>query len=182
MGIERSREELQNADLVLLVLDRSERLQPLDRQLIATTQGALLIANKSDLPPAWAAADVNPGDLELLTVSAERGDGIDSLVAAIALKLVPDLPIPGAAVPFRGAQVEALSKARGALLAGEWAVAVLRAQCHDRRIIQDDRAARLAIGSVSSRVFPGICVRQRPSSAGGCGIRLTSGPVSASGL
>ena len=56
LGIERSRREQHQADLVLLVLDRSEPLQAIDRELIATTQGALLVANKSDLPPAWAAA------------------------------------------------------------------------------------------------------------------------------
>jgi len=125
MGIERSRAELQKADLVLLVLDRSESLRPFDRQLIATTQRALLIANKSDLPPAWVAGDAGLGAAEVVTVSAERGDGMDSLVAAIALELVPDPPVPGAAVPFRGAQVDALSKAHGDLLAGEWAAAAL---------------------------------------------------------
>ncbi len=125
MGIERSRAELQKADLVLLVLDRSESLRPFDRQLIATTRRALLIANKSDLPPAWVAGDAGLGAAEVVTVSAERGDGMDSLVSAIALELVPDPPAPGGAVPFRGTQVDALRKAHGALLAGEWAAATV---------------------------------------------------------
>ena len=42
---------------MLLVLDRSESLRPIDRQLIATTSDALVVANKSDLPPAWVAGD-----------------------------------------------------------------------------------------------------------------------------
>ena len=41
------REELEAADLVLLVLDRSESLRPIDRQLIATIAGAPVVANKS---------------------------------------------------------------------------------------------------------------------------------------
>jgi tRNA modification GTPase len=125
MGIERSREELQKADLVVLVLDRSESLRPIDRQLIATTQGALLIANKSDLPPAWDAEAADVGTAELVTVSATRGDGLDSLVAAIVHRLVPDPPIPGAGVPFRAAQFDALTRAHGALLAREWVTAEL---------------------------------------------------------
>jgi tRNA modification GTPase len=126
MGIERSRQELQMADLVSLVLDRSEGLRPFDRQLIATTKGALLVANKSDLPSAWVAADAGLGGHEVVTVSAERGDGMESLVAAIIERLVPNPPYPGEPVPFRHAQVDALVKARGDLLDGERSAAVFR--------------------------------------------------------
>ena len=41
LGIERAKEELRTADLVLLVLDRSEYLRPIDVQLIATTAALL---------------------------------------------------------------------------------------------------------------------------------------------
>ena len=58
LGIERTRQELGTADLVLLVLDRSESLRPIDRQLIAANEGALVIANKCDLPAAWQVDDV----------------------------------------------------------------------------------------------------------------------------
>ena len=126
LGIERSRQELKKADLVLLVLDRSESLRPSDRQLIATTHGALLIANKSDLPPAWMAGDAGLGAEDVLMVSAERRDGIDSLEAAIVERLVGDPPSPGEPIPFRGAHVDALLKARGDLVRCDWAAAVSR--------------------------------------------------------
>jgi len=122
-GIERSRREQRQADLVLLVLDRSEPLLAIDRELIEATPGALLVANKSDLPPAWAAGDAALDPHSVATVSAERGDGISALIAAIALRLVPDPPPPGGAVPFRGAQVDVLTQARACLLANDRAAA-----------------------------------------------------------
>jgi tRNA modification GTPase len=119
LGIERSRREQGDADLVLLVLDRSEPLQEVDRELIATTDGALFVANKSDLPTAWSADDANLDPQSIVTISAQRGDGISSLIAAIVAKLVPDPPGPGEAVPFRQAQRDELARARSFLLAGD---------------------------------------------------------------
>jgi len=126
LGIERSREELRKADLVLLVLDRSESLRPFDRELIATTRRALLIANKSDLRPAWVAGEGGLGTDAVETVSAERGDGMDQLVVAIVKRLVPDPPLPGSAVPFLDDHIEALAGARCALLDGDQAAAAVR--------------------------------------------------------
>jgi tRNA modification GTPase len=126
MGIERSAQELQQADLVLLVLDRSESLRPFDRQLIATIERRLVIANKADLPPAWSAGDAGLDAEEVVTVSAERGSGLDKLINTIVGRLVPNPPIPGVSVPFRGAHIEALIKARGELLNGDPAAASSR--------------------------------------------------------
>ena len=86
------------ADLVVLVLDRSGPFTEDDRRWIASYPDALLVANKSDLPPAW---DPEGLGLDVATVSAERGDGIEALASAIARRLVPDPPAPGSGVPFR---------------------------------------------------------------------------------
>jgi tRNA modification GTPase len=123
LGIERSRRRQRDADLVLLVLDRSQPLEQIDHELIATSGGALLVANKSDLPPAWSAADVNLDPRAIVTISAERGLGISSLIAAITALLVPTPPRPGDGVPFREAQLEPLSRARSLLEAGLHAAA-----------------------------------------------------------
>jgi tRNA modification GTPase len=117
LGVERSREELARADLVVIVLDRSESLQPIDRQLIAATARALVVANKSDLPAYWQVDGAGLGVLAVVTISAERGDGLDELVAAISKRLVPDPPPPGQAVPFRRVQLELLEKIRDDLSA-----------------------------------------------------------------
>ena len=118
LGIERAGRELDAADLVLLVLDRSESLKPIDRQLIATITNALLVANKADLEPAWKAGDIGPRTTPPVTVSAERGDGTDALVESMIERMVPAAPSAGEAVPFRAAHVEILARARDELRAG----------------------------------------------------------------
>jgi tRNA modification GTPase len=123
LGIERSRREQHHADLVLLVLDRSEPLSKFDRELIETTKGALLVANKSDLALAWLAGDADLDPSSITTVSAECGHGISSLIEAIIKRLVPDPPPPGGGVPFRAAQLELLAQARSSLLANDHAMA-----------------------------------------------------------
>jgi len=120
-GVALARDRQSAADLVLLVLDRSEPLTAADRGLIAAFPAALRLANKADLPVAWDAAEIGA-----MAVSAGRGDGIEGLIAAIARRLVPESPPPGAGVPFRIAQVLRLTRARR-LLAGGRGEAAARA-------------------------------------------------------
>ena len=126
MGIARARRAQEGADLVLLVLDRSEPLRPEDRELIELTEGALLVANKSDLPPAWHPHELSRVGPSIATVSAERGEGIAELIAGIVGRLVPDPPGPGDAVPFRPDQLDALIAARSDRLAGDPTTAARR--------------------------------------------------------
>jgi tRNA modification GTPase len=126
LGIAMSYREQERADLVLLVLDRSEPLQLIDRRLLATTAGALPIANKSDLAPVWSAGDIPIDASDIVTVSADRGDGVTSLIAAIAERLVPEPPPAGKAVPFRLAHLDDLSRVRTCLLANDRTAALRR--------------------------------------------------------
>lgn len=113
IGIRRARQHRRDAHLVLLVLDRSERLREIDRHLLETVPRALVVANKSDRPPAW---DPPPcGDREFVPVSAETGEGLARLVGLLEHRLVPEPPEAGSAVPFRPEQVDALAAARVAL-------------------------------------------------------------------
>ena len=112
-GVSLARSRHRAADLVLLVLDRSEPLTEDDRALLAEWPRALRIANKADLPVSWCAAE--QGALE---VSATRGDGIEPLVATIARRLVPDPPGEGVGVPFRAEQAQALRQVRALLAEG----------------------------------------------------------------
>ena len=101
-GIEVARERLARADLVILVADQSVPWSADDQALCEQWRGAMLVHSKCDLPAA-------PGErLAGLRTSAIRGEGIDVLLDAIARRLVPDPPPPGAAVPFSGEQVEML--------------------------------------------------------------------------
>ena len=133
LGMERTRQALGAADLVMLVLDRSEGLRPIDRQLLVDAAGALVIANKSDLPAAWRSTNAGLELEAIVTVSAERGEGVDELVGAIGKRLVPDPPLPREAIPFRRDQLDALRKARSDLLAERTDAAAGRAQDDDPR-------------------------------------------------
>ena len=119
MGIERSRREQEAADLVVLVLDRSVPLQPIDHDLIASHPTAILAANKSDLPPAWHAVDLGVRSPGIMYVSAQNGDGLSDLVDAIGHRLVPEPPPKGVAIPFRREQLEQLRRICLGLLAGD---------------------------------------------------------------
>jgi tRNA modification GTPase len=129
-GVALAVEHQRSADLVLLVLDRSEPLEVGDEALLATYPEALVVANKADRPAAWSEA--GPG---WLGVSALRGDGIDALIGGIERRLVPEPPEPGAGVPFRAVQVRALERAARLLDRG-----------------QPDRAARLLERLAGARV------------------------------
>lgn len=110
-GVARARVRHRSADLVLLVLDRSEPRTDADRCLRAEHPGALVVANKADLPGVW--------DFDGMVVSAERGDGIDGLAAEIARRLVPDPPPAGSAIPFRPNQARRLGLIHRAITRGD---------------------------------------------------------------
>jgi tRNA modification GTPase len=110
-GVERARASQRAADLILLVLDRSESLTDQDHSLIAEYPTALIVANKIDLPSAW--------DKSGLAVSAERGDGIDRLSIEIGRRLVPDPPPEGCGMPFRTRHLRRLVLIRQAIEAGD---------------------------------------------------------------
>jgi tRNA modification GTPase len=117
-GIALARARQRAADLVVLVLDRSEPWNRDDQALVAAARSAetstLIVANKSDLPAAW---EPMPGPMPV--VSAERGDGIEALIGTLGRRVVPTPPPPGAAVPFRPAHVRRLDRAYAALQAGD---------------------------------------------------------------
>ena len=115
-GVARARSRQRSADLVLLVLDRSEPLTDVDHRLMAEHPGALVVANKSDLTCVW--------EFDGLIVSAERGDGIERLAAEIGRRLVPDPPPSGSAIPFRPGQVRRLRLIRDAIARGDASRAV----------------------------------------------------------
>ncbi len=113
-GIRMARARQNEADLVLLLLDRSLPLTEADSRLrdSVVAGNGLVVASKADLPAAWDSD-------AMLAVSAVRGEGLDQLGAAIARRLVPNPPIAGAGVPFRPGHGRRLRAARTALLAGD---------------------------------------------------------------
>ncbi len=94
--------EQAEADLILAVLDRSEALQAIDLELAASGGHGIVVANKSDLPATWETGDVRVGPKPVVTVSAERGDGIAELCAEIVRSVVPRAPSRETAFRFGG--------------------------------------------------------------------------------
>ena len=83
IGVERSRQVLATADLVLLMLNQSEALSQEDLALLEVTADAkrIVLLNKSDLPPAFSAAELQAhiGDSRLITTSIISQEGLDQL-------------------------------------------------------------------------------------------------------
>jgi tRNA modification GTPase len=88
IGVERSREMLGKADLVLLVLNFGEELTEEDRKLLTVVRpmNAIIIVNKTDLPQKIDLEEVRSlaGDLPLVTISVKEERGIEQLEEAIA--------------------------------------------------------------------------------------------------
>ncbi|GBG95146.1 tRNA modification GTPase [Ligilactobacillus salitolerans] len=88
IGVERSRKAINQADLVMLLLNASEELTDEDRKLLALTQDKkrLVILNKTDLKTKINLNEVKQlvGPDELLSTSVLQNDGLDELEERIA--------------------------------------------------------------------------------------------------
>lgn len=73
VGVERSKKVLEEADILVVVLDGSEPLAKEDREILSLTAGRnrIVAANKSDLGGAAEAAEIS--------ISAKSGENIDKL-------------------------------------------------------------------------------------------------------
>ncbi|WP_373841537.1 tRNA uridine-5-carboxymethylaminomethyl(34) synthesis GTPase MnmE [Limosilactobacillus sp.] len=83
IGVERSRQALDAADLVLLLIDNSAPLTDEDRKLLATTKGKqrIIILNKTDLPSKLDLAELKKlvGQDPLIETSIVKHQGMDQL-------------------------------------------------------------------------------------------------------
>jgi small GTP-binding protein len=86
-AIDRSREHVSGAELVVLVLDPTQARQPHQAALERQFPLSLQVLNKSDRPPLWSA------DGEIVRTAATTGRGIDDLRAAIRRRLLGPEPV-----------------------------------------------------------------------------------------
>ncbi|HML88815.1 MAG TPA: tRNA uridine-5-carboxymethylaminomethyl(34) synthesis GTPase MnmE [Methylomusa anaerophila] len=88
IGVDKAREFVAKADLVLLILDSSAPLTPEDRTVLSLLPGreAIILVNKSDLPPVLDMDEVKSfvGDRPVLKISVLTGAGVDELEQTIA--------------------------------------------------------------------------------------------------
>ena len=88
IGVERSREALKGADLILLVLNYGEELTPEDERLFETIQHMdfIVVVNKSDIPQKIDLSRVQElaGHHRVVTTSLLKEEGVMELEEAIA--------------------------------------------------------------------------------------------------
>lgn len=115
IGVEKSMACLSNADLVLLVLDKTQGLTPQDEELLKLTHDkkAIVLLNKNDLAPAAKLAIDAPFVLE---VSATKKDGLNDLGALIKkLFLSGDIAPNDAPAMLTIRHIQALAAAENSL-------------------------------------------------------------------
>jgi tRNA modification GTPase len=151
IGVERAREALAQADLVLVLLDASAPLTSEDREVLGLLSGrqAIVIVNKTDLPSVidMAAVAALVPDKPVIRISALEGTGVAELETAIS-----DLVYSGRVVQGESAFVsnvrhsQLLKQARGRLQEAQTAAeGGLPPDC----IVVDLRAAWTTLGEIT---------------------------------
>jgi tRNA modification GTPase len=109
IGVERAREKMEQADLVLLVIDGSKPPRPEDKRLLEQTRNLarIVVLNKNDLKPAFTA---QKGWVRL---SAVTGAGLSRLEEAMVAALTGGRGAEaGGAAAANARQVEALRRSK----------------------------------------------------------------------
>ncbi|MDO5344773.1 MAG: tRNA uridine-5-carboxymethylaminomethyl(34) synthesis GTPase MnmE [Lachnospiraceae bacterium] len=87
IGVEKARENVRDADLVIYVADSSTRLDQNDEKIIEMLQGkkAVVLLNKTDLEPVITEDELQDrvGDHKVLPISARNDTGIEQLEQVI---------------------------------------------------------------------------------------------------
>lgn len=88
LGVQRSRQAIATADLVLLLLDNSEPLTKEDRELLNDTAATkrIIILNKTDLPAQLSRTDLDEfaSGTEIIETSILKNAGMDELAQKIS--------------------------------------------------------------------------------------------------
>ena len=151
LSVDRSWRAAAGADLVLLLLDGSEPIQPEDSALVAKLgrQPVLLVLNKADLKPALREEDANrlcPG-APVVSISALTGQGLDRLEAKIVELASSGQSWPGeSAVLLNLRQRQSLRRAGEALARAQ---AALEEKLSDEFVAADLRPALAALGEIT---------------------------------
>ena len=110
-GIDLTWEELEQADLILWVLDASR--PPVLPQ--RSRENLHLVINKVDLAPAWNLDDYSDSP----RVSSRTGEGVETLLQSLSDWLVPQVPAPGTPLPVKEDHARKIEAASSHLASGE---------------------------------------------------------------
>lgn len=164
LGVDRSKQEAQSADLVIFVCDGSQPLTAEDRAVIdlcLDMPNAIALINKSDLGQA-----VVPSDLPFMTVipiCAKTGDGLALLADAVDTMFASSVPCDGSLLT-NARQYDAIRRAYEAMLR---CLQGLKLGLTPDAVLTDVEEAMDAMGEVTgatvreditARIFERFCV------------------------
>lgn len=153
LGIEKTHERIEEADLFILVLDASRPLPPLPDTLWTHLRrdNALVVANKMDLAGGALSQTLPVDGLEIIQVSATLGLGIESLRTSLArLAKHFEVETGGEDIAINARHADALQRAREALAS---ALEKLRQPgCPAELVASDLRQVLTAFGDISGKV------------------------------
>ena len=164
MGVERSKQAVENADLVLFVCDGSKPLSDEDKEVINVcmdAENAIALINKSDL-----GAVVVPSDLpfmQVISICTKTGEGLDQLADAVDVMFANEMPCDGS-ILTNPRQFDAIRRAYEAMLL---ALQGLKQGQTPDAVLTDVEAAMEAMGEVTgntvreditARIFERFCV------------------------
>ena len=143
-GVARSERARGVADLIVVVLDRSEPLRAEDEELLAQTAGRprVVVANKSDLP----ASQLMQAPAGGVDVSARTGAGVHELRGAIIRELAGRESLRDTAAVSNARHIALLENARTSLGAAAAASAV--SGTPEEFVLADLQAARAKLDEV----------------------------------
>jgi len=164
MGVERSRQAAQDADLILYVCDGSQELTADDRAIIescADAEHAIALINKTDLPQKTVPADLP--FLYVIPICARTGDGLDLLARTIDDMFAGSAPCDGS-ILTNPRQFDAIRRSYEAMLR---ALQGLMLGLTPDAVLTDVEEAMEAMGEVTgstvreditARIFERFCV------------------------
>lgn len=164
LGVERSRKEAENADLVIFVCDGSEPLTPEDWDAInicLDIPNTIALINKSDL-----GSKIQPSDLPFMTIipiCAKTGEGLSQLADVVDTMFANNTPCDGS-ILTNTRQYDAIRRAHESMLQ---ALQGLQLGLTPDAVLTDVEAAMDAMGEVTgatvreditTRIFERFCV------------------------
>ena len=164
MGVERSRQAVENADLVIFVCDGSQPLTADDHAIIdlcMDRENAIALINKSDL-----GQKVLPSDLpfmNIIEVCAQTGDGLELFADLVDTLFAGNTPCDGS-ILTNARQFDAVRRAYEAMLRG---LQGLKLGLTPDAVLTDVEDAMLCMGEVTgatvreditARIFERFCV------------------------
>lgn len=167
LGVELSRQYLEKADAVLIVLDGSERLSTADKTLLDSLRGkrCLVALNKQDLPVSISSKQIEnvAANLQSAHISAKTGYGIDQLKSSLRELLLNHQTDPEVVVTNLRHRSE-LSRSQTALnqavmaLQSEMPAEIVAINLNEAREALEEIIGLIGNEQILERVFSNFCI------------------------